>query len=384
MASYQPHPGSPWVAEAVARVLAFDRNAVPIEPLPAPSGATTWADVLNAMAMHRVVEVVFPHAKALGMDGDSVAVMYGMRHQLVAAGLKLELDTNAVSGLLQSAGIDHLMVKGVALAALMGLAPSGRGAGDVDVWVRAGDVERTEQVLHANGWGRQNPSLPQPADGWRWRLMQAVGNELPQLGGGLSHVDLHWRLTPWAGEHIANFDAAHARSVRVPPLDDSVRTMCPADALRHVAQHARKDAWPTLRHVVDVVRLADVCDPGELSSMTRTEPNLALAMAVAGNVTAMNIAGWECDARTRRLADEAWRGCLGLLNSLAQRTAATGRQALAVRARYEWWLARSSPSWTTRVSWAIKLGVPLQKLVATRAAPELDPDPRPAATSAGR
>ncbi len=60
MASYQPHPGSPWVAEAVARVMAFDRTAIPIEPLPAPSGATTWADVLDAMAMHRVVEVVFP------------------------------------------------------------------------------------------------------------------------------------------------------------------------------------------------------------------------------------------------------------------------------------------------------------------------------------
>jgi hypothetical protein len=384
MASYQPHPGSPWVAEAVARVMAFDRTAVPIKPLPAPSGSTTWADVLDAMAMHRVVEVVFPHAKALGMDGDSVAVMYGMRHQLVAAGLKLELDTNAVSGLLQSADIDHLMVKGVALAALMGLAPSGRGAGDVDVWVRPADVERTEQVLHANGWGRQNPTLPEPADGWRWRLMLSVGNELPQVGAGVSHVDLHWRVTPWPGEHIPNFDTAYARSVQVPPLDDSVRTMCPSDALRHVAQHARKDAWPTLRHVVDVVRMADVCDPAEVVAMTRTEPNIALAMAVAGHVTTMDIPGWECDGRTHRLADEAWRGCLGLRNSLAQRNTATGTEAVAVRARYEWWLARSSPNWTTRSSWAIKLAVPLQKLVAPKNGPDSQPEPSSEAASAGR
>jgi hypothetical protein len=313
--------------------------------------------------MHRVVEVLFPHVRALAMDGDSVAIMFGMRHQLVQAGLRLELDTNAVSVLLEEAGIEHLMVKGAALAAVMGLAPSGRGAGDVDVWVRAADVERTEQVLHAHGWNRQNPLLPTSADGWRWWLMLTVGNELPQLGAGLSHVDLHWRLTPFAGENIANFDTAYARSVTVEALGESVRTMCPTDALRHLAQHARKDAWPNLRHVVDVVRIADVCDARDVTTMAATEPNVALAMAMAGHVTAMDLAGWTPDRRTLRLADEAWQGCLGLRNSLAQRNAATGRQAVATRARYEWWQMRSAPGWKARSSWAFKLAVPLRALV---------------------
>ena len=368
MASYQPHPGSPWVAEAVARVMAFDRAAIPIEPLPAPSGSTTWADVLDAMVMHRVVEVVFPHAKALGMDGDSVAIMYGMRHQLVAAGLRLELDTNAVSALLDADGIEHLMVKGAALAALMGLAPSGRGAGDVDVWVRAADVERTEQVFHANGWGRQNPSLPTPADGWRWRLMLSVGNELPQLGTGLSHVDLHWRLTPFVGENIADFDTAYARSVRVEAMGESVRTMCPTDALRHLAQHARKDAWPTIRHIVDIVRIARVCDPHDVTAMAASEPNVALAMAMVATLTDQPVPGWEPDVRTRSLAARAWQGCLGLGNSLVQRNAATGFQAVATRARFEWWQVYSAPGWRSRLSWAVKLAVPLQLMVGRREA----------------
>jgi hypothetical protein len=313
--------------------------------------------------MHRVVEVLFPHVRALGMDGDPVAIMFGMRHQLVQAGLRLERDTNAVSELRDEAGIEHLMVKGAALAAVMGLAPSGRGAGDVDVWVCAADVERTEQVLHAHGLYRQNPLLPTPADGWRWRLMLTVGNELPQLGAGLSHVDLHWRLTPFAGENIANFDTAYARSVTVEALGESVRTMCPTDALRHLAQHARKDAWPNLRHIVDVVRIADMCDPGDVTAMAATEPNVALAMAMAGHVTAMDLAGWKPDRRTLRLADEAWQVCLGLRHSLAQRNAATGMQAVATRARFEWWQVRSAPGVRAKASWAFKLAVPLRILV---------------------
>jgi hypothetical protein len=368
MASYQPHPGSPWVAEAVSRVLAFDHSGQAIEPLPSPAGTATWADVLEAASMHRVVEVLFPHARALGMDDDSVAIMFGMRHQLVAAGLRLELDTNAVSAMLDAAGIEHLMVKGAALAALMGLAPSGRGAGDVDVWVRAADVQRTEHVLHANGWVRQNPSLPASDDGWRWRLMLSVGNELPQLGTGLSHVDLHWRLTPFAGENIADFATAYARSVRVEAMGESVRTMCPTDALRHLSQHARKDAWPTLRHIVDIVRITRVCDPRDVTAMAACEPNVAVAMAMVATLTDQPVPGWEPDARTRALAARAWQGCLGLRNSLVQRNAATGFQAVVNRARFEWWQVSSAPGWRSRLSWAGKLAVPLQVLVGRREA----------------
>jgi hypothetical protein len=365
----QPHPGSHWVAEALARVLAFERHGQAISPLPEPNGDVTWDDVRYAAAQHRVVEVLFPHAKALGMDSDTVAIMYGMRHQLAAAGLKVQLDTNAVSGLLNAAGIDHLVVKGAALASLIGLEPSGRGAGDVDIWVRPRDVERAETVLHGEGWCPKNSSAPRPADGWRWRLLLAMSHELPQLGGGVSNVDLHYHLTAYAGERIPSFDTAYARSVPLPALNASVRTLCPADALRHMAQHARIDIWPNLRHVVDVVRVADRCDPAEVAEMARTEANVALAMAMAGHLVAVDLPGWECGRRIRRRADDSWRRCLSLHRSQAQRTPAVGRSAVASRIRYEWWLARSAPTWTTRASWAIKLAVPVRKLATPRGAP---------------
>ncbi len=358
MATYQPHPGSPWVAEAVARVLEFDRHGRAIEPLPSPVGGATWSDVLDAASKHRVVEVLFPHAGALGMDGDSVAIMFGMRHQLAQAGLKLELDTNAVSVLLDAAGIEHLMIKGAAVAALMGLAPSGRGAGDVDVWVHVADLERTEQVLHANGWGRRDPLMPTPNDGWRWRLLLSIGNELPRQGGGLCDVDLHWRLTPLAGENIPDFNSAYARSVQVEGMVESVRTLCPADALRHLAQHARKEAWSTMRHVVDIVRITDVSDPEQVANMIRTDRNVALAMEVSTNLTGQPVRGWEPEVRTRKLAANAWQGCLDLRFTHRRRKSVTGGQAFSTRARFEWWQARSAPGWRARIAWLVRLVLP--------------------------
>lgn len=363
---YQVHPGSPWTAEAVARVIAHERKGLPIAPLPLPGTVEGRMEVLDAIAEHRVAIVLASHLDALGVDGLTAAVVRRLRDQMVTAGLRLEIDTNTVSSLLATAGIDHLIVKGAALAALVGLAPSQRGAGDVDIWVRPDSVAEAEAVLHRNRWSRQRATLPTTSDGWRWRLLMSVGNELPQLSCEASAVDLHWRLTQINGERIPSFDEAYQRSVRVPPLADTVRTLNPADALNHLAQHGRKDVWPTLRHVVDVARVADRCERREVEAMADRLPNVALALAVAELAVGVHGEPSTIDARTRRLAAEAWNSCLSLRNPLAQRSRAEGVQALATRARYEWWQVRSAPTWRARASWAYRLAVPLQQLVQPR------------------
>ncbi len=93
------------------------------------------------------------------------------------------------------------------------------------------------------------------------------------------------------------------------------------------------------------------------------EPNVVLAMAMAGKVTAMDLAGWTHDRCTLRLADEAWQGYPGLRNSHTQRSVATGLQAVDTRARHEWCQKRSATGWGARSSWVFKLVVPLQKVV---------------------
>lgn len=363
MYRYEPHAGSPWVAEAVTRVLAFERRGIPIRPLVLPTDPNTRDSVLEAIAQHRVVEILSPHLEALGADPETVRVVRTWRTQLATAGLHLVLDTNAVSVLLTSNGIDHLVFKGVALAAMLGLDPTRRGAGDVDILVRPSDVARAEQVLHDAGWSRFGPTLPSPADGWRWKALLAATNELAQRSDVANPVDLHWRLTPFSGEKTPEFDDAFRHSVPAPGLADGVRTLCAADGLRHLAQHARKDVFSTLRHVVDVVRVADRCEPSELVTLANDDPNVALALAVAGELGVRDASKWRVDRRTRARAREAWGSCLSLRNSYSVRSRATGREALVVRGRYEWWMLRSAPSNAARLSDVAQLVVPRRWLV---------------------
>lgn len=351
------------MAEAVARVLAFERHGVPISALGVPSPPAARDHVLEALAEHRVVAVVAEHLDALGVDGETAFIVRAMRSQSLAAGLRLQLDTDVVSTLLRTAGIEHLIVKGAALSAMVGRPPPQRGAGDVDVWVRPADVARAEAVVHANGWTRSRATLPFPSDGWRWQVLMAVGNELPQQAETRSSIDLHWRLTQFAGEDIPTFDEAYRRSVPVTAVGDGVRTLCPTDAVRHLAQHARKDVWPGLRYVVDFVRVIDCCDHGDVVDMADRLPNVALALAVAELATGTTVEGWQPDERTRLLAREAWGSCLSLRNSLAHRLEATGMQAARTRVKYEWWQCRSAPTWRARASFAGRLAMPLQAVV---------------------
>lgn len=364
MYRYAPHPGSPWVAEAVARAMAYERHGTPVQALAFPEDPDERAATLEAIAQHRVVEVVSPHLEALGVDGETARIVRAWRTQLASAGLRLVLDTNSVSSMLSTAGIEHLVFKGVALAGMLGLDPTQRGAGDIDILVRPDDVARTEALLHDAGWSRfDGPALPRPQDGWRWRVLLAATNELGQRSEASSSVDVHWRLTPWSGEAVPAFDAAHRRSVPAPGLANGVRTLCPADALVHLAQHARKDVFASLRHLVDIVRAAGRCDPAELGMLGASAPNVALALAVAEHVGGPLAPQGMIDERIQRLAREAWWSCLGLRSSHVVRRQATGRDALVVRARYESWMVRSAPTWRARASWAGQLAIPRRWLV---------------------
>lgn len=364
--SYPAHPGSAWVAKAVTRAMAAERNGTAVVPMPERYGAVNPSDIVDAVTGHRVVEVLAPHLDALGVVPEAANVLRLHRRRSTASALRLQLDTNAVSDSMHAHGIEHLVVKGVALASVMGLAPTGRGAGDIDLWVRAADVPAAEEILHERGWARQSDSLPKPSDGWRWSVMQAVGNELPQIADHASPVDLHWRLTPFAGEAIPGFDEAYRRSVPAAGLVPDLRTLHPVDALRHLCQHGRKDGWPTLRHVVDIVRLVRQCDPIEVAHMAGNEPNVAMGLAMTDWIGGSDVANWTPNRRTTRLCAEAWGGCLSLRGTLAQRNKAQGWDRVVTRARFEWWTFRSSPTLATRVSWAYKLATPLQVVVKPR------------------
>ncbi len=374
-ASFKRHPGSAWTASAVAEVLEAQRLQSSPIALPAPSA--DWRTVAEAVFLHRVHGLLAPHMAQLGAPTHVVERISTAQGRMFSSGMSAVRDTAAISELLQRTGIDHLIVKGAAFAATVGGLPALRGGGDIDLWVRPEDAGTVELLAREHGWHRRAIAerLPQPGDTWRWRTLISIANEHALDHPDRTTLDLHWRLAEHQGELGFDFDEAYERSVPLPSVGPTVRTLCLEDTFVHIAQHGRKEAWPTLRHLVDVVRLVHIAGPDRTRSLSSAHRNVALALR-----TAAHIAPWlqeladGADQRTGALADEAWRGCMSLEFPLSTRRALNGWEARRTRVRYESWLARSAPDWATRRAWAAHLAIPLGPLV----------DPEPPITSIAR
>jgi hypothetical protein len=155
----------------------------------------------------------------------------------------------------------------------------------------------------------------------------------------------------------------------VPMGATNVRTLAASDALEHIAQHGRREAWPVLRQLVDVVNLVDAAGEDAAAELASRNRNVRVALG-----TASFLAPWlgdlvDLDRSTKRCCLEAWNGCLALDRRLDARRALTGRAALRARIAHESWLLRSAPNWATRVAYGTRLAVPLRTLVDSRVRP---------------
>ena len=298
--------------------------------------------------------------------------LHELHVQQVGRALMLVHDTARASAALAVAGIEHLVVKGVGLAAVMGGRPVGRGGGDIDLWVRPADVARAEVALAGAGWVRAAVAarIPQPSDERRWRWMLREEHEFPLVAaprgvpgsaeGGLAvpppsappaSVDLHWRLFEFEGEFSFGFEGALAASVPVADVGPTVRTLCVAHALEHVAQHGRKEAWLALRQLTDVARLAVLCGPEVVGALAERSRNVRLAVAMAARLDD-RLQGWHgsLGPMDRRLVDEAWERCLafGSYALRQQQPGVGGRELVVARAQHMGWVLRSAPGWRAR------------------------------------
>jgi hypothetical protein len=345
-------------------VLASRRRGT--DPVAPRTPDVEWSDVMQAVFLHRVHGLLAPHVAQLGVPERFADRLGAAQRRMLDNGIAVTCDTAEVSDLLDTAGIEHLIVKGVVLAAVVGDLPALRGGGDIDLWVRPGEAAEVELLARANGWHRRPIAsrLPQPADTWRWRTLMRFAHEQPLDHPDRATLDLHWRLAEHQDELGFDFDHAYRRSIAVPAIGPSARTLCLEDAFVHIAQHGRKEAWSTLRHLLDVVRLVEACGRDTTRQLVRNHRNVALAVLTASHIDpSLHELADAADRHTRALADEAWRGCLSLEFPRQIRRAITGRDALHSRLLYESWLARSAPTWATRRVWALHLAVPLRPLI---------------------
>ena len=345
--AHVPLAASRWVAAAVRRVLERRPPGTLLDPLPCPHpSAAGTGDLIEAITRHRVIPLLTPWADQLGLPPDVVRQLQTLRRELHLRGLANMLATTTVARTLKAARVDHLVIKGVCLPALSQRQPAARGSGDIDVWVRACDVGAAELALARSGWrrGEQHKTLPHQGDGWRWAILMRFGYELTLSNPKHSDVDLHWRLGHVAREFSFSFEEALTQSVALPAVGQGVRSLAPLQAVEHLAQHGRKEAWPTLRHLVDIIELAECCGQQPVRDLARRQANLRLALATAAHLSPGLIDGVPMDRRSILLAEEAWTGCLSLTKVHADRLHLQGAAAMKSRISMAWWLMRSAPT----------------------------------------
>lgn len=218
---------------------------------PVPLGDVTVRDLLDGVRRHRVPELLRSRAGELGLPGEVVRVLDAMLAGSRQRHLVHTFETVRAWRLLEAAGVESLVFKGIALSVLTTGRPDARGAGDVDLLVRPEAAAQAHRLLTGSGWALHEQGRIEP-DMWAWRHVQRWGHTLTYLGAG-ADVDLHWRLDAMPGAQPETTDLL-SRATTVEVGGAQFPTLAPADAFRHLAGH--REGWIWLRTLVDLRRLA--------------------------------------------------------------------------------------------------------------------------------
>ena len=233
-----------------------------IEPLDAASQSQLWQPgqipfepaLLQAITRHRLEIILEPHLPELGWPDAVVRNLRQAAKQQRLRSLALLAAGIACSDRLRAEGIRCLLFKGPALALQTTGDICARGSGDVDLLVDPGSLAEAVSTLEAIGFIRLRGNFPRDLRS-RWgRYGRWAGYELSMRRGDI-WLDLHWALSN-VRSPLPTFEAIWAEHQTLNVNGKSLVTLSQRHAFLHACAHAAKDEWMTLRHLVDIERLA--------------------------------------------------------------------------------------------------------------------------------
>lgn len=324
-----------------------------------PLDDAAFRELADGAVTHRITGLL--HAAVadgtLPATAEQVRAITAQHRQIQMRVLLLELQLPSVVGLLEDAGIECRALKGSALAHLDYPDPALRSFVDVDVLVRAADVDRTVQVTRAAGFRR---SLAEPRPGFDRRFDK--GMTLTSTAG--FEVDLHrtFVLGPWG--RLIDLDGLWDGCDTFTVGGRIVRALALHHRFLHACYHAALGDWPLrLGALRDVAQLLPRVDgPGntgpsipELARRWGGEAVVSAAITDTRRLLGITAGGpvsrWaEAHRPTRR--DVAWLG----LHTSEDKTFAA--QALAT--------VMVLPTWRERGSYLRALAWPDRSYVADR------------------
>lgn len=217
---------------------------------PALDAYRAWRSRVSLNALDpgsvRLFPLLYLNLSPLGVADDLMPRLRRVHDQWAARNRDLVAAVAPALDAWRLAGIDTLVLKGLALSAHAYPSPAGRPMDDVDVLVPVGQALAARDVLVAAGWRPRSP-----LDEETLTVRHAVGFQR----GELEHLDLHWHVTEECGG--AEADAGFwGRAMPLTVNDVRTRMLCPADLLLHICVHGLKwSTLPTVRWAADAVVL---------------------------------------------------------------------------------------------------------------------------------
>jgi hypothetical protein len=198
----------------------------------------------------RLLPLIYERFRREGIQHPVLPVLRGLkRHTWCRNRLLFDRASEAIRAL-HSAGIEVMVIKGVALTIEYYQDWSLRPMDDVDLLVRYPDARAAIEVLRGQGWKALALFVPEVKLRMQWNERKGFSEETRQYVHAMHFVhpsgqdlDLHWNLTPLCLGPDADRDF-WAASKAITFEGQSVRVLDPADQLLHICVHGA--AWESV------------------------------------------------------------------------------------------------------------------------------------------
>ena len=214
-----------------------------------PRHASTSVERADAVMSHRLSRLVVNSSQKDIFEKDDWERITNDALAHTYAGFQLVGHTAKVASILEEAGVEFLVMKGVALGALS-QTPASRGAGDVDILVDPADVPRVHDIFLSNTY-RPALALPDIRKKTAWSVWSFLDREATYVGHS-THIDLHWRISSQRNL-FPSFAELYSRRDEITVADTALPTLSLADSLAAACYHSYFDQFQPLRSLVDVV-----------------------------------------------------------------------------------------------------------------------------------
>jgi Uncharacterised nucleotidyltransferase len=216
------------------------------------AGGVDWQLVTHMASAQSVMPMVYRYLTSElegALPADAVAGLRPLFYGNSVRNLHLARELIRLTALLERGGVEPLALKGPALAVAAYGALALRQFTDLDLLVRRSEVERAAGILLEEGYA--------PGHGYGladlgWPGAFEIG--LAQAGG-LTQIDLHWRLMPPYFPLALDGEDLWRRAVRIEIEGGPVRTLAPADHLLYLCAHGAKHGWQALGGICDLAEL---------------------------------------------------------------------------------------------------------------------------------